>query len=703
MKYSRKTTLLVVALLISVLPLDRTKAQWKQTSGPGGGPITAIAQKGDTLYAGTNSGIYISLDTGFNWSFKGLTNDFVTFIFLKDNFLLAATSGNGIFRSNNGGTTWEHADAGLPAAIATSMISKGNYIFVSFNDTDPSNQSGVFRSNDNGTTWVRLLSNYLQYNALGVRGDTIYVAADDMYKSGDNGTTWTRLNMGTFFLSVNCFILLDSSIYAGVYPGGIYQSQDLGNTWNLSLYLTEAQVPTFATDGKIILAGTNFENYNGELYRSEDKGKTWTITPSFDGKAINVLFQKDSLWFVGTPAWGVYRSADEGKTWIDANRGFTNGIIQALTSFHGILFARTGIGVFQSNDLGVSWNSVHWGFSTQALGFINDQLVAASPQGIYLSSDDGKTWSLVNSQMVRVDNLASTQKSIFASVGTGPSDLYRSDDGGKSWTLRLSTTYGISSLFADDSTVLVGTEGFYWDLPAGTLHFSPNNGNDWVSSDAGNQVFSVARYHGYLYAAVEKGMNLFVNHTLRSSDGGFTWSPLGSDPQTPQVRSLWVAENSLFMGTRSGIFRISSDDSTFLPVDSGLVGSERDIYCISSSNGYLFIGTNGNGVWHRQISDISIVPEQISNNTPRSFLLAQNYPNPFNPTTTIRYQLPVRGFVTLKIYDRLGREITALVNQEQSAGTYSIKFDALGLSTGVYFYRIQAGGYTETKKLILLK
>ncbi|MDX2127546.1 MAG: T9SS type A sorting domain-containing protein [Chloroherpetonaceae bacterium] len=89
--------------------------------------------------------------------------------------------------------------------------------------------------------------------------------------------------------------------------------------------------------------------------------------------------------------------------------------------------------------------------------------------------------------------------------------------------------------------------------------------------------------------------------------------------------------------------------------------------------------------------------------SPRQFELAQNYPNPFNPTTTIRYQLPEASAVRLTIYDVLGREVATLVNGRQNAGTYRVPFNASGLSSGVYFYKLTAGNFTGSKKMILVK
>jgi hypothetical protein len=94
---------------------------------------------------------------------------------------------------------------------------------------------------------------------------------------------------------------------------------------------------------------------------------------------------------------------------------------------------------------------------------------------------------------------------------------------------------------------------------------------------------------------------------------------------------------------------------------------------------------------------------RLSTDLPTHFILNQNYPNPFNPTTTITFALPVKSFVSLKIFDALGREVETLLAEELSVGTYSKQWDASGLPSGVYFYRLQAGSFMETKKLLLLR
>jgi hypothetical protein len=94
---------------------------------------------------------------------------------------------------------------------------------------------------------------------------------------------------------------------------------------------------------------------------------------------------------------------------------------------------------------------------------------------------------------------------------------------------------------------------------------------------------------------------------------------------------------------------------------------------------------------------------EIDINIPVEFSLSQNYPNPFNPSTTIEYQIPFDGFVTLTIYNTIGQEVSTLVNENQPAGKYSVNFSAEILPSGLYFYTLRSGGFSETGKMLLLK
>jgi len=99
----------------------------------------------------------------------------------------------------------------------------------------------------------------------------------------------------------------------------------------------------------------------------------------------------------------------------------------------------------------------------------------------------------------------------------------------------------------------------------------------------------------------------------------------------------------------------------------------------------------------------SAVAGSVREPVPETFSLSQNYPNPFNPSTTIRYGLPNRSHVTLTVFNTLGQQVAVIQNGEQEAGYHEVKFDGTGLSSGVYFYRMQAGSYVEARQLLLLR
>ena len=119
--------------------------------------------------------------------------------------------------------------------------------------------------------------------------------------------------------------------------------------------------------------------------------------------------------------------------------------------------------------------------------------------------------------------------------------------------------------------------------------------------------------------------------------------------------------------------------------------------------------TLGSGSASSTVSNLELVQTpaaivyQTSSSAPTSFILEQNYPNPFNPSTLIKYSITENAFVNLKVFDELGREVTTLVNAAQSLGSYEVKFNAAGLSSGVYLYRLQAGDQVITRKLMLMK
>jgi hypothetical protein len=154
--------------------------------------------------------------------------------------------------------------------------------------------------------------------------------------------------------------------------------------------------------------------------------------------------------------------------------------------------------------------------------------------------------------------------------------------------------------------------------------------------------------------------------------------------------------NNGFQPSTGGVFKINNGgiDTIAYPVNfpTGL--------CFNT-NGDLFVSTVSDGIVYK----VESTPTHVTTNEKISttFQLMQNYPNPFNPSTIINYQIPDEGFVSLKIYDILGNEVKILVNENKPIGSYNIHFDASGLASGMYIYRLTAGNYISTKKMLMIK
>jgi hypothetical protein len=133
-----------------------------------------------------------------------------------------------------------------------------------------------------------------------------------------------------------------------------------------------------------------------------------------------------------------------------------------------------------------------------------------------------------------------------------------------------------------------------------------------------------------------------------------------------------------------------------------------DLFTIDVSTGEgTLVGPIGlraiTGLAYAETGVTDVDGNENTNELPKHFALLQNYPNPFNPATKIKFMIPNTEQVNLKVFDILGSEVAMLVNEKKPAGSYEINFDASKLSSGIYFYKFQAGSYTETKKMILLR
>ncbi len=248
--------------------------------------------------------------------------------------------------------------------------------------------------------------------------------------------------------------------------------------------------------------------------------------------------------------------------------------------------------------------------------------------------------------------------------------------------------------------------------------FLKNNGNNTFT----NNGFSIGiRDSALSYGAAKCDYNndgypdLFVvmsdtnSHFYRNSGGSNNWMKLkciGVQSNKDAIGTIVTAyyggqmNRQVILGGNSflssddvelifGIGTSAVIDSVVIRWTNGIVDRSQNI--IPNAR---YTAVEGSGV-------IGITP--VSNEIPSTYKLYQNYPNPFNPSTNIKFSVPARSFVQLKVFDQLGREVATLVNEQLNPGTYETNFNASGFSSGVYFYSITAGDYGETKKMILVK
>lgn len=290
-----------------------------------------------------------------------------------------------------------------------------------------------------------------------------------------------------------------------------------------------------------------------------------------------------------------------------------------------------------------------------------------------------------------------------------------------------------SSLAADNNAIHLAWFTLDTSLIRIWYRGSTNNGTSWspivrLSSDTASGYYSLAAAGSHVYAVWIGGgwgprNGLFFK---RSRDGGMNWDPESLIvPLTPptyfpvptatasgaNVHVLWVHQDT--MSERAVMYNRSTDygNTWELPVQISSRGFYAQVYVSAA-----ILGTTVHAAWGESagslgLSDIFHSRYPFGNVTsiqdhtvfPTTFALHQNYPNPFNPSTKIRFTLPRNEFVSLRIFNLMGQEISTLLSESMSAGAHEIQWNANKLPSGVYFYRLQAGTFTETKKLVLLR
>lgn len=278
----------------------------------------------------------------------------------------------------------------------------------------------------------------------------------------------------------------------------------------------------------------------------------------------------------------------------------------------------------------------------------------------WISQNDSYLIGMWSGDLWRRVDFVDTNTGYFY-FGGAPQKLYKTINGGKDWQV-INDTIICMVLKAYDENIFLAEQ--YIDNLTGTIHRTIDGGQNWESSQ-----FDFLEWGSDIEYIPGNPSNVWYasGAVCFSSDTGKTW-----------VEEFRVEDMAFY-------------DIVFTDENSGWIGSGRGgrIYNI-------FRTTNGG------FGGIVSVDNAIDFR-PGGFMLEQNYPNPFNPKTRVKYQIPELSFVTVKIYDVLGNEISTIVNEEKPAGEYVVEFGGDGLTSGIYFYQLRAGDYTDTKKMILLK
>ncbi|MEK9137574.1 MAG: T9SS type A sorting domain-containing protein, partial [Bacteroidota bacterium] len=365
------------------------------------------------------------------------------------------------------------------------------------------------------------------------------------------------------------------------------------------------------------------------------------VTSPTQGTIHTFLIDSADAIYAGTQ-FGVHKSTNDGANWISL--GLSTFNVYSIKSHDGFLFASTfEAGVYRSSNGGVTWVQTNSGLFSVSIGHLaidqSGAIYAPTFDGLFKSTNNGNTWSITgltesNLRTVTVDG----DDNVYAGGLEGA--VHKSTDHGLTWNAALSPGSNIVSIFASPTT-------------------------------------------GYIYVSNQYG----PGGVFRSTDRGSSWQH-----SLPLLTTVYFAENSaghIFLSTWAYVYRSTDSGSSWEQRSSGLTSTIVNGIAVNSID-RAFVGTPSGAVFKSVQPTTSVGLND--GRFPLRFELAQNYPNPFNPSTTFSFSIPYSSFIIFKVYDMLGKEVRTLVNENKSAGTYGVTFDATGLPSGLYFYRLQAGG-----------
>ncbi len=646
--------------------------------------IKADPNNSGIVYYGAGA-LFKSYNYGEDWEIIGFQSKSVSSINIdpiNSNIIyigLGNTTNNSIWKSTDGGETWEVKSSGIGSSQLPTQSCKA----IKLNPLNNNSLiacvkgKGIYKSIDGADNWVSIWANFAVSDIEILPWDTttILVASGALFKSTNYGLNWIQIS------DVNASCIEVDNITQDIYYG-FHKTSDVGVTWDS---LINPNLPTsFSLAMNIkdirIKPGNNNLLYLATdvgIYKSTNKGLLWN--QSFEGLNRFRTFdlrisssEPNIIYSAGIQ--GIHKSSDRAKSW----RYIGGSAYQNLITIHpekpDIVFSgQVPILVifylWRTVDGGNTWErkltDLYKRFVSVEFDPNNPDIVYAIASRLYKSTDIGDSWQIITVPAVPYSLQINPQNSSEIYLGTG-GGLYKSTNGGEDWQysgLPVGNNINVLISHQNISTIYatVYDVGFYISTDDGETWEKRNTG---LTSNKFTQIKANPKITGQIFIGTEDDGIYYTNNS------GDIWNKL--EPEHPSVF----------------INAISIDT-----IDTGrLLAAGMDV------NGVYFLDS---------IISVTNLPFEEDVQLPHNFILYQNYPNPFNPVTQIRYSVPQEGLVILKIFDILGREVTTLVNEEKPAGEYSVDFNASSvnhqISSGVYFYSIIAGQFRMTRKMVLAK
>ena len=600
-----KNSLLLILVLLPLLvapgmwlSMRPVPVEWRKIPTTGFAPVLPESslvflsnEHNQQLLVGTGSGLYRSEDGGTSWRRVEALSDLSIHTLVSDasgQHLFAGTNQR-LYRSDDRGASWRPIGE-LPSRWVEALVSDASGQRLVARATGQ-----LYRSEDGGTSWqlVEELSTHSVHTlASDASGQHLVVATPNgVYRSDDGGTSWRPVNQALSDLSVETMVSDASGQHLFVETNrGAYRSDDGGTSWRpVNQELAQLSVQAFVNDasGQHLVATAL-----GSAYRSDNGGAAWQRIHELSNFYVQTLVSNASgqHLFAGTDQ-GLYRSDDGGIVWQsveDLSKLYVQTLASDASGQH--LFAGTNGQLYRSDDGGTSWLPVNQALSDLSIHTLvsdlsGEHIVAGTNEGLYRSDDRGASWRAVKELNQSVETLVS-DGSGQRLVARSNNKLYRSEDGGTSWQevkeLSLQSVQTLASDASGQHLVVATPDGVYRSDNGGTSWRPVNQALsdqsvETLASDASGQRL-VARSNSQLY---------------RSEDGGTSWRRINRGFNDQSIRRL-VSDSSgqhLVVATFVGVYRSEDSGTSWRRVEA--LGTQVVQTLVSDASGqHLFAGTN---------------------------------------------------------------------------------------------------------------